>query len=141
EPLADEKQASASPPCARLRRSSSCAVSSIASSHVASRNGSYHAGGVATRSRMSRSIRSSSDISRSDLPAERGGPAGLAFWPSPSIVCHGPPRRSTPVGPRHTQRPPSFTHPLRISGLVRRSRCCGKSYPNRPFTQVEPWLG
>src|SRR5436190_15680492 len=45
-------------PRSPFKRKSSCAVSSRASSHVASRNGSYQDGGVATRSRMSRSTRS-----------------------------------------------------------------------------------
>src|SRR5213082_3944757 len=88
-------------------RVSSCAVSSSASSHVASRNGSYHAAGVATRSRRSRSSRSSSGRSRTALPTARGGPAGFAFWPSPSIVCRGGPwqtiegegQNAKPAGP------------------------------------------
>src|SRR2546427_8775827 len=75
-------------------RDSSCATSSKASSHVASRNGSYQEGGVAPRSRMSRSSRSSSGSSRTDLPTARGGPAGFSVCPSPSIVRQGPPRRS-----------------------------------------------
>src|SRR2546422_5030869 len=94
-------------------RDSSWLTSSSASSQVASRNGSYHDGGVATRSRMSMSSRSSSGSSRSDLPTERGGPAGLALWPSRSIVCHGPPRRSSPVDPRseeHTSELQSRLH-------------------------------
>src|SRR3989454_5060710 len=122
-------------------RRSSCVTSSKASSQVASRNGSYQEGGVATRSRRSRSSRSSSGSSRTDLPTARGGPAGFPVCPSPSIVRHGPPRRSWPAGPFQTQRSRCFTQPRRSSGFVSRSRCCGKSYPNRPFTQVEPWFG
>src|SRR5438128_6215178 len=117
----------AGPPRSAFKRKSSCAVSSRASSHVASRNGSYQDGGVATRSRMSRSTRSSSGRSRTAFPTERGGPAGFGFWPSPSMVCHGPPRRFAPLPPRQTQRPCSFSQPLRISGFVRRSWCWGKS--------------
>src|SRR2546422_3677119 len=54
--------------------------------------------------------RSSSGSSRSDLPTERGGPAGLALWPSRSIVCHGPPRRSSPRSEEHTSELQSRLH-------------------------------
>src|SRR2546428_12417037 len=75
-------------------RDSSCATSSKAAPPVASRNASYQEGGVAPRRGMSRSSRSSSGSSRTDLPTARGGPAGFSVCPSPSIVRQGPPRRS-----------------------------------------------
>src|SRR6266705_2621567 len=112
EHLAEEKHAREAGPRSRFKRKSSWAVSSRASSHVASRNGSYQDGGVATRSRMSRSTRSNSGRSRTAFPTERGGPAGFGFWPSPSMVCHGPPRRFAPLRPLQTQRPCSFSQPL-----------------------------
>src|SRR2546426_7392165 len=77
EHLAEEKHAREAGPRSRFKRKSSCAVSSRASSHVASRNGSYQDGGGATRARMSRSTRASRGRSRTAFPTERGGPAGL----------------------------------------------------------------
>src|SRR2546426_8159109 len=93
EHLAEEKHAREAGPRSPFRRKSSCAVSSRASSHVASRNGSYQDGGVATRSRMSRSTRSSSGRARTAFPTERGGAPRFRVLPPPPLVCPRPPPR------------------------------------------------
>src|SRR2546426_10061044 len=83
EHLAEEKHAREAGPRSPFKRKSSCAVSSRASSHVTSRNGSYQDDGVATPSRMSRATRSSSGRARTALPPQRRGAARLRVWPSP----------------------------------------------------------
>jgi hypothetical protein len=77
---------------------------------------------------------------RGGLPTLRCGGRGFRRVPISSIRCQGP-SRWRGHSPVHTQRSPSCIQPFRISGVTNRSRCMGKSYPNRPFTQVEPWLG
>src|SRR5256885_687120 len=85
---------------------------------------------------MSRSTRSSSGRSRTAFPTERGGPAGFEVWPSPSMVCHGPPRRFVPVRPRPAPRPSSFSPPLRVSGFVRRAWGWGECEAEGALTAV-----
>jgi hypothetical protein len=137
--LAEESAASAVGPLVSRIRSSSWAVRLIASSQVASRKALYHAGGVAARSRTSSSSSMGTPV-WGGLPTLRRGGRGFFRSPISSMVRHGP-SRCRGDSPVQRQRAPSWTQPFRMSGTIKRSRCIGKSYPNRPLTQVEPWLG
>ena len=116
-------------------RLSSCAARLRASSQVASRKALYQAGGVATRLRTSSSSPFRMPVSGACRRcAGAGGACGGC--PSPRSSCQGP--RGAGATRRSTHFSPSCIQPFRISGVISRSRCIGKSYPNRPFTQVEP---
>src|SRR2546426_7902577 len=83
EHLAEEKHAREAGPRSRFKRKSSCAVSSRASSHVASRNGSYQDGGGATPAPMSRATRARRGRARTALPPQRGRAPRLRGLPPP----------------------------------------------------------
>src|SRR2546426_11250907 len=87
EHLAEEKHAREAGPRSPFRRKSSCAVSSRASSHVASRNGSDQDGGGATPAPKSRSTRARSGRAPPALPPRPRGAPRLRVWAPPPLAC------------------------------------------------------